>query len=72
MPTLSLRGDSITLAQAVKVAGLAGTGGQAKIMIRDGDVSVNGEVERRPARKLKRGDRFQVPSGVEWTVGDEE
>jgi ribosome-associated protein len=70
MATLSLRGDSITLAQAVKVAGIVGTGGQAKIIIREGEVTVNGEVEIRPARKLKLGDRFATPDGTEWTVGE--
>lgn len=71
MSQLTLRGDSITLAQAVKVAGMASTGGQAKILIREGEVKVNGEVETRPARKLKAGDRFQMGDGSEWTVGEE-
>lgn len=70
MATLSLRGDSITLAQAVKVAGIVGTGGQAKVIIREGEITVNGSVEIRPARKLKLGDRFQTPDGTEWTVGE--
>ena len=33
--TLPLRGEHITLAQAVKVVGLASTGGQAKLIVRD-------------------------------------
>jgi ribosome-associated protein len=70
MATLSLRGDSITLAQAVKVAGIAATGGQAKVIIREGEITVNGTVETRPARKLKLGDRFQTPDGNQWTVGE--
>jgi ribosome-associated protein len=65
--TLSLRGDYITLAQAVKAAGLADTGGQAKYMVREGDVLVNGIVETQPGRKLRAGDRFEV-QGREWTV----
>jgi ribosome-associated protein len=69
MSTLSLHGNSITLAQAVKAAGLAGTGGQAKHLIREGKVSVNGAVETRPGRKLVAGDRFQAPPGEEWTIG---
>ena len=70
MATLSLRGESITLAQAVKLAGIAGTGGQAKVIIREGEITVNGTVETRPARKLKLGDRFQTPDGNQWTVGE--
>lgn len=69
MPTLSLRGPHITLAQAVKVAGAAGTGGQAKLLVREGMVAVNGTVETQPGRKLFPGDRFRVQGGTEWTVG---
>ena len=65
--TLTLRGDHITLAQAVKVVGLADSGGQAKVLIRLGDVHVNGEPETKPGRKLRAGDRFGQ-GGREWTV----
>ena len=70
MPTLTLHGESITLAQAVKAAGLADSGGQAKHLVRDGGVRVNGVVETRPGRKLVRGDRFQVGDADPWTLGD--
>ncbi len=65
---LQLRGDHITLAQAVKVVGLADTGGQAKLVIRNGDVAVNDVIETRPSRKLRAGDRFGPPGGREWTI----
>jgi ribosome-associated protein len=68
VPTLRLHGEHVTLAQAVKAAGFADTGGQAKHLVREGRVTVNGEVETRPGRKLFSGDRFGV-SGIEWTVG---
>jgi ribosome-associated protein len=67
-PSLALRGDHITLAQAIKAAGLADTGGQAKILIREGDVLVNGLVEKQPGRKLHSGDRFCVAGGTMWTI----
>ena len=67
MNHLQLRGDHITLVQAVKVAGLAGTGGQAKLRVREGEFTVNGEVERRPGRKLVAGDRFAAGER-EWTI----
>jgi ribosome-associated protein len=71
MSTITLREDHITLAQAVKVAGLAETGGQAKTLVRAGVVRVNGEVETRPGRKLRAGDRFALVSGEgEWTVAE--
>lgn len=65
---LTLKGDYITLAQAVKVAGLAGTGGQAKVMIREGMFQVNGVVERQPGKKLRVGDRFSAVGGAQWFV----
>jgi len=64
---LPLRGDHITLAQAVKAAGLADTGGQAKHLVRGGGVAVNGAPETQPGRKLRAGDRFAA-SGQEWVV----
>ena len=68
MPTLPLRGEFITLAQAVKAAGLADTGGQAKHVVRSGDVQVNGTAESQPGRKLRAGDRFGVAGGGQWTI----
>jgi ribosome-associated protein len=67
MRTLPLTGDDITLAHAVKAVGLADSGGQAKHLVRDGAVRVNGVVETRPGRKLVAGDRFDC-AGEEWTV----
>jgi ribosome-associated protein len=66
--TLALRADHITLAQALKAAGLAGTGGQAKYLVRSGDVTVNGSAATQPGRKLHAGDRFGVVGGPEWTI----
>ena len=66
--TLPLRGDYITLAQAVKAVGLADTGGQAKHLIRDGGFTVNGVAETQPGRKLRAGDRFGVEGGGQWTI----
>lgn len=40
----------------MKLANLASTGGEAKHLIRDGKVSVNGEREIRRGRKLRSGD----------------
>ena len=65
--TIRLLGG-LTLAQAVKVSGMADTGGGAKMLIRDGGVLVNNQVELRPGRKLQVGDRFQLPGGKPWMV----
>lgn len=66
--SLLLRGDHITLAQAVKAAGLAGTGGQAKMLVREGIFRVNGEPVTQPGRKLHAGDRFGREGDEEWTI----
>jgi ribosome-associated protein len=64
---LPLIGPHITLAQAVKVAGLVGSGGQAKHLVRQGNLLVNGVVETRPGRKLFAGDRFTA-GDAEWVI----
>ena len=68
MTTLTLRGEHITLAQALKVVGLAGSGGQAKHLVRAGGVTVNGVSETQPGRKLFADDRFALAGGTEWTI----
>ena len=50
----------IKLDQFLKLMDIAATGGQAKLMIQDGIVLVNGEVETRRGRKLVPGDRVTV------------
>ena len=50
----------ITLGQALKVAAIVGTGGEAKVVIQSGEVRVNGEVETRRGRKLIEGDVIEV------------
>lgn len=54
---------NITLGQFLKREGLAATGGEAKMLIRDGLVQVNGEVETRRGRQLQPGDRVAGPWG---------
>ncbi len=49
-----------TLGQALKAAAIAGTGGEAKVLIQAGEVSVNGEIETRRGRRLRAGDVIEV------------
>jgi ribosome-associated protein len=51
-----LRGDHITLDALLKATGLAGSGGDAKTLIQQGGVAVNGEVDLRRGRKVRAGD----------------
>lgn len=59
--------DTLTLGEALKLAGLAGTGGQAKLLIQAGEVEVNGQVETRRKRKLRAGDVIEV-AGEEFVI----
>jgi ribosome-associated protein len=56
MRDLAIRGDMIRLGQALKLSGLAGSGGEARALIEQGAIAVNDEVERRRGRQLHRGD----------------
>jgi ribosome-associated protein len=53
---VSIRGDTIRLGQVLKLAGLAASGGEARALIEQGAVRVNGEVATRRGRQLRRGD----------------
>jgi ribosome-associated protein len=53
---VSIGGDVIRLGQFLKFAGLLDSGGNVKEAIIDGEVSVNGEVDRRRGRQLQVGD----------------
>ena len=56
MKEIKLREDYIKLGQALKAAGLVPSGIEAKIVITEGEVLVNGEQELRRGRKLYDGD----------------
>jgi ribosome-associated protein len=49
-----------TLGQALKAANLVGSGGEAKVLIQAGEITVNGEVETRRGRRLQAGDVVEV------------
>ena len=59
----------IRLDQFLQIKQIAQTGGHAKLLIQDGDVLVNGELETRRRRRLVAGDVVSV-DGKDWTVGD--
>lgn len=55
MRDIAIRGDMIRLGQLLKLAGLAGGGGDVKALLAEG-VTVNGEPEDRRGRQLRQGD----------------
>lgn len=56
MVTIKLREDFIKLGQALKAAGLAESGVDAKFVIQDGLVKVNGSICTQRGKKLVAGD----------------
>lgn len=61
------QGPHIRLDQFLQLTGIVGTGGQAKRLIQNGEVRVNGEIETRRRRQLQAGDTVEV-AGEEFDV----
>lgn len=59
MKTIKIRDEYITLGQALKLASLVSSGVEAKIVVQDGLVKVNGETDYRRGRKLRSGDKVE-------------
>ncbi|HQS37263.1 MAG: RNA-binding protein [Methylotenera sp. 24-45-7] len=53
--TFELRGEFIELCNLLKLAGIANSGGQGKLMVSDGIVSVDGVIESRRTAKIRAG-----------------
>lgn len=60
----------IRLDQFLKLQGVTETGGASKLLIRSGEVRVNGEVETRRSRKLQVGDRVEV-GGLRFLIAED-
>ncbi len=60
MRDVPIDGDMIRLGQFLKLADLIDTGGEGKVLIASGDVTVHGEVDLRRGRQLHRGDVVAV------------
>ena len=56
----TIEGEYIELIQLLKVLGIAQTGGHAKFIVDEGEVTRNGEVELRKRAKLVPGDRIEL------------
>lgn len=69
MEIIKLREEFIKLGQALKAAGLVESGVEAKEVIQEGLVMVNGEVDTRRGRKLYVGDQV-VFDGEEIKIED--
>ncbi len=56
MDQITIKDEFIKLGQVLKLAGLVESGLEAKIVIQDGQVKVNGETDTRRGRKIVDGD----------------
>ena len=54
-----LSGEYIALCDLLKLTGIAGSGGQGKLMIANGDVTVDGQPESRKTAKIRAGQTVQ-------------
>jgi ribosome-associated protein len=57
---LELKEEYIRLGDALKVAGICGTGGQAKMLVQDGQVKVDGKVCLERGAKIRTGQLIEV------------
>ena len=67
MDQIEIKDEFIKLGQALKLAGIAESGVEAKIMIEEETVKVNGETETRRGRKLYDGDAVEA-RGMSFTI----
>ena len=65
--TVFIQTPHIRLDALMKFSGIAQTGGEAKMMIQAGEVSVNGEISHMRGKKCQPGDRIEV-SGVRISI----
>ena len=64
MDEVVLRGDTIRLGQLLKAAGIVDAGGEARALLAEGVVLVNGVAEDRRGRQLHAGDEVRVGDEV--------
>ena len=64
---VKIKTEFIKLQDLLKFAGAVETGGDAKLIIQEGRVTVNGEVCEMRGKKLRPGDRVELP-GVQLVV----
>ena len=67
MTTITITTEYIKLQDLLKFAAVASTGGEAKIRVQEGQVTVNGEVCTQRGRKIRPGDDV-CANGAHYTV----
>lgn len=64
---VAIRTETIRLQDFLKFCSAVGSGGEAKLLVQDGAVQVNGETETRRGRKLRPGDTVSL-TDKSWRV----
>lgn len=67
MHEIEISTDTIRLGQFLKLANLVDSGSDAKFLLAEGELSVNGEAETRRGRQLRNGDVVEY-DGIEVRV----
>ncbi len=67
MHEIEISTDTIRLGQFLKLANLVDSGSDAKFLLAEGELSVNGEAETRRGRQLRNGDIVEY-DGIEVRV----
>ena len=70
MKAVEIRDDFIKLGQLLKLANLVSSGVEAKIVIQNGEVMVNGEVESRRGKKIYPQDIIEYDGQQVTVIGE--
>lgn len=68
MEKIQINPEYIKLGQALKLASLVTSGVEAKMLIQEGQVKVNGDIDTRRGRKLYPGDKILVDGYEEFEI----
>nr|WP_035328418.1 S4 domain-containing protein YaaA [Cytobacillus firmus] len=68
MTEIQIDTEYITLGQFLKAADVIQTGGMAKWFLSEYEVFVNGEQDQRRGRKLRTGDKIEIPDVGEFSI----
>lgn len=68
MDSIKINTEYITLGQFLKLADLIQSGGMAKWFLSEYEVYINGELDVRRGRKLRAGDKIEIPGFGTYTI----
>lgn len=65
---IKINTEFITLGQFLKLADVIQSGGMAKWFLSENDIFINGEQDQRRGRKLRAGDKVEIPGNGEFFI----